>query len=215
MCSGFANMELKGLRCRKLFSSSIYILPAINGSVRSCSCFYINHCLRKFTNGVCQKILAPPTLKNNREPWAAWCSHWQLREIIHYPLALKDAQMDSLIPLVNFISYLGFNLIVNEMIEWRIDNKSVEFIWCYSWRACIYSLIVTINERNVFFVFLHYFNRLICMIWQYNYQVLFFLVSGSWSSHLFIFLLFCYLDDLSLLFVNLVFFTGYRSEFRL
>jgi len=79
MCSGFANMELKGLRCRKLFSSSIYVLPAINGSVRSCSCFYINHCLRKFTNGVCQKILAPPTLKNNREPCLLQCIRKMLR----------------------------------------------------------------------------------------------------------------------------------------
>ncbi len=67
MYSVFATTELKGLRCRKLFSSSIDALPAISGSVRPC--FYINNCLRKFTNDVCQKILVPPTLKNNREPW--------------------------------------------------------------------------------------------------------------------------------------------------
>jgi hypothetical protein len=78
MCSVFATKELKGLRCRKLFSSSIYALPAISGSVRPY--FYINNCLRKFMNGVCQKILAPPTLKNNREPclriWLRLMNQW-------------------------------------------------------------------------------------------------------------------------------------------
>jgi hypothetical protein len=59
------------------FPSSIYALPDISGSVRPC--FYINNYLRKFTNGVCQKRLDPPTLKNNREPWL---NRWLVREIM-------------------------------------------------------------------------------------------------------------------------------------
>jgi hypothetical protein len=67
MCSVFCYYEQKGLRCRKLLASSIYVLPAISSLV--CPCFYINNCLRKFTNGVRQKQLVLPTLKTNREPW--------------------------------------------------------------------------------------------------------------------------------------------------
>jgi len=56
-----------------------------------------NNCLRKFINSVCQKILASPTLKNNREPCLYYFS---------FRTFFDNGDMGTLNDLLDFNNYL-------------------------------------------------------------------------------------------------------------
>ena len=104
-----------------------------------------NDCLRKFVNSVCQKILAPITLKNNREPWTHIWKHG-LNLIIIYG-CVSEFEISSFCVELTFLDLFLLCFIISVFRTTRLPSNQYDLrvtlsCWAnYTFRVIAYNRV--------------------------------------------------------------------------